>query len=75
MAQLRLLPTILLCALSAFLWNALLITGGYYLGNNWREIGGYLGTYSEAVTGLIVVLAVFFIARYVYRRKTGGGEH
>jgi membrane protein DedA with SNARE-associated domain len=75
MAQLRLLPTILLCALSAFLWNALLITGGYYLGNNWREIGGYLGTYSEAVTGLIVVLGVFFIARYVYRRKTGGGEH
>jgi len=34
--------------------------GGYYLGSNWREIGGYLGTYSEAVTGLIVVLAVFF---------------
>ena len=75
MAQLRLLPTILLCALSALIWNALLITGGYYLGSNWREIGGYLGTYSEAVTGLIVVLAVFFIARYFYRRKTGGGGH
>jgi membrane protein DedA with SNARE-associated domain len=75
MAQLRLLPTILLCALSALIWNALLIMGGYYLGSNWREIGGYLGTYSEAVTGLIVLLAVFFIARYFYRRKTGGGEH
>ena len=75
MAQLRLLPTILLCALSALIWNALLIMGGYYLGSNWREIGGYLGTYSEAVTGLIVVLAVFFIARYFYRRKTGGGGH
>jgi membrane protein DedA with SNARE-associated domain len=75
MAQLRLLPTILLCALSALIWNALLIMGGYYLGSNWREIGGYLGTYSEAVTGLIVLLAVFFIARYFYQRKTGGGEH
>jgi membrane protein DedA with SNARE-associated domain len=73
MAQLRLLPTIVLCALSALTWNALLITGGYYLGNNWREIGRYLGTYSEAVTGLIVVLAIVFIARYFYRRKTGRG--
>ncbi len=73
MAQLRLLPTIVLCALSALIWNALLITGGYYLGNNWREIGRYLGTYSEAVTGCIVVVAIFFVARYFYLRKGGTG--
>jgi membrane protein DedA with SNARE-associated domain len=71
MAQLRLLPTIVLCALSALTWNALLITGGYYLGNNWREIGRYLGPYSEAVTGVIVVIAIILIARYFYRRKAG----
>ena len=71
MAELRLLHTIVLCALSALIWNAFLITGGYYLGNNWREIGGYLGTYSEAVTGLIVVLALILTARYLYRRKAG----
>ncbi len=73
MAQLRLPLTIVLCALSALVWNALLITGGYYLGSNWREIGRYLGTYSEAVTGLIVVLAMIFTARYFYRRKAGRG--
>jgi membrane protein DedA with SNARE-associated domain len=73
MAQLRLLPTIVLCALSALIWNALLITGGYYLGNNWREIGRYLGTYSEAVTGCIVVVAIFFVARDFYLRKGGTG--
>jgi membrane protein DedA with SNARE-associated domain len=74
MAKLRLLPTVVLCALSALVWNALLITGGYYLGNNWREIGGYLSTYSEAVTGLIVLLALAFAGRYFYRRKAGRGR-
>ena len=50
-----------------------LLPGGYYLGNNWREIGSYLGTYSEAVTGFIVVVAIFFVARYFYLRKGGRG--
>jgi membrane protein DedA with SNARE-associated domain len=71
MAELPLLLTIVLCTLSAFAWNILLITGGYYLGNNWREIGTYLSTYSKAVTGLIAVLAIIFLARYFYRRKAG----
>lgn len=74
MAELRLLPTIVLCALSALAWNLLLITGGYYLGNNWREIGSYLSTYSEAVTVLTLVIALVMAARYLYRRKTGRGD-
>jgi membrane protein DedA with SNARE-associated domain len=71
MAELPLLTTIVLCTLSALIWNALLIAGGYYLGSNWREIGRYLGAYSEAVTGIIAVLALVFTARYFYRRKAG----
>jgi membrane protein DedA with SNARE-associated domain len=72
MAELRLAPTIVLCALSALIWNALLITGGYYLGSNWRDIGDYLATYSKAVTGILVVIGAIFIGRYFYRRKAGG---
>jgi membrane protein DedA with SNARE-associated domain len=69
MAELPLIPTIVLCAISAVAWNALLILGGFYLGNNWREIGGYLSTYSQAVTGLTIVVAIAFGARYIYRRR------
>ena len=71
MAELRLLPTVVLCALSALAWNAILITGGYYLGNNWRDIGGYLSTYSEAVSGIIIALAIVLAARYFIRRRAG----
>jgi membrane protein DedA with SNARE-associated domain len=71
MAELPLIPTIVLCAISAVAWNALLILGGFYLGNNWREIGGYLSTYSQAVTGLTIVVAIAFGVRYLYRRRAG----
>ena len=69
MAELPLVPVIVLCTISAVIWNALLILGGFYLGNNWREIGSYLSTYSEAVTALTVVLAIAFGVRYIYRRR------
>jgi membrane protein DedA with SNARE-associated domain len=69
MAELRVVPTVVLCALSALAWNALLITGGYYLGNNWRDIGGYLSTYSQAVTALVVIALIIVAVRYFIRRK------
>jgi membrane protein DedA with SNARE-associated domain len=71
MAELRLLPTLVLCALSALAWNAILLTGGYYLGNNWRNIGGYLSTYTEAVTRIIIALAIVLAARFFIRRRAG----
>ncbi len=74
MAELRLLPSIALCALSAVLWNALLITGGYYLGNNWQAIGGYLRTYSEAVTGLVIAAVAAVAVRYFIRRSPPGSH-
>jgi membrane protein DedA with SNARE-associated domain len=74
MAELSLLPTTALCALSALAWNAILITAGYELGSNWREIGGYLSSYSEAVTAVVILLALFFAIRYFSRSKPRGNE-
>ncbi len=69
MAELHLLRTAILCAISALVWNAILLTGGYCLGNNWQQIGLYLSTYSEAVTGVLVVVALVFLGRYIGRKN------
>jgi membrane protein DedA with SNARE-associated domain len=64
MSGLKLPVTTLLCLLSALIWNSLLITGGYLLGNNWERIGFYISTYSQVVTGLVVLIVIIFVARY-----------
>ncbi len=69
MTHLRILRTTALCVVSALVWNALLIGGGYALGNNWERIGFYLSTYSQVVTGAVVVAALLLVARYYYRKK------
>lgn len=71
MAELNLFRTTILCFLSALVWNALLVTGGYYLGNNWERIGFYLSTYSQVVTAVIIVAALILTARYLYRKNNG----
>jgi len=74
MAEMGLLPTIGLCALGALVWNAVLLAGGYYLGDNWSRIGATLAAYSEGVAlcgaGVLLVLA----ALYLRRRFAGGAR-
>ncbi len=65
---------LLLSALSAMLWNALLIYGGYLLGANLHVIRSILGQYNKIVIGLtVIILAVVLVRRYlIKRRKTAG---
>jgi membrane protein DedA with SNARE-associated domain len=69
MSELKLSVTIPLCFFSALVWNALLITGGYFLGSNWQRIGFYIGAYRQVVTGLVVLAAIVLIVRY-FRRSS-----
>jgi membrane protein DedA with SNARE-associated domain len=64
---LKLSVTIPLCFISAMIWNTLLLIGGYLLGNNWERIGFYISTYSQVVTGLVVLLVIILVARYFTR--------
>jgi membrane protein DedA with SNARE-associated domain len=73
MAEINLPVTTALSFLSALAWNALLIGGGYALGNNWEQIGVYLRTYSQVVTGIVVLIAVILLARYVIRKRAAKG--
>jgi membrane protein DedA with SNARE-associated domain len=69
MSRLRLGLTTVLCAVSALLWNAILISGGYYLGRNWERIGFYLTTYSQIVTTIVVTVVVVVVVRYLMKRN------
>jgi membrane protein DedA with SNARE-associated domain len=70
MSELKLLRTTILCFLSALAWNAILLASGYFLGNNWARIGFYLKAYSEVITGILIIAALIFLARYVYRKNS-----
>lgn len=68
MAEVRFVPTAILCFVSAMLWNGILLYAGTLLGQNWEEIGSYLTTYSQIVTALIVT-ALAIVGIVWYKRK------
>ncbi len=69
LSELSIAITLPLCALSALLWNTILIMGGSILGHNWKQLEHYLDIYGTIV-GIIILLAiVFIVVRYVRRQK------
>ena len=69
MSELKLPNTTLLCFLSALVWNYLLLFAGQKLGQNWKVIFFYMETYSKAVTGIILIVILLFVARFVYKKS------
>ncbi|NTV45322.1 MAG: DedA family protein [Chlorobiales bacterium] len=53
----------------AVIWNVLLIGGGYLLGDNWREIGGYISTYGTIITILVMIGIGLLINRHIKSRR------
>jgi membrane protein DedA with SNARE-associated domain len=62
--------TVILSAISALVWNAILVYFGYALGDNWREIARYMALYSKAISAVcVLLLAAWLIRRYVMKRR------
>jgi membrane protein DedA with SNARE-associated domain len=74
MSEMNLPLTITLCAISALTWNAILVTTGYYLGQNWEQIGSYLRDYGRAVTVIVVLIVSAVTIRYFIRRRRTEGN-
>ena len=55
--------TTLLSFISSLAWYGILVYAGFSLGNHWQEIGLYLSTYSQIVTGLLIAAVVVFVVR------------
>lgn len=68
MSEIKFVPTMILCFVSALLWNFILVYAGILLGENWKAIGFYLSTYSQLVTTLIVT-AVIIISFLIVKKK------
>jgi len=72
MSELKLSTTVLLCAVSALAWNAVLVTIGFYLGQNWDRITLLLNTYSQLVTAVAIIIVILLVVRFVLSRRNAG---
>ena len=61
--------TTLLCAVSAAVWNFLLLYLGKSFGKNWRNVMEYLSVYGEVVTAVIVFLLLIFAGKYFWQKR------
>lgn len=68
MAEVKFIPTMILCFISAGVWNLILVYAGTLLGENWESIGFYLSTYSQIVTALIITGIVVIVIIWVRKR-------
>ncbi|MBL6956416.1 MAG: VTT domain-containing protein [Chlorobium phaeobacteroides] len=56
---------------SSLIWYVLLLSGGYFLGENWQEIGAYMALYSIPLS--LVFLCIIIIGIVRYRRAHAKG--
>ncbi|HTR82386.1 MAG TPA: DedA family protein [Bacteroidota bacterium] len=68
MSKLKIVQTTLLCAVSALIWNWLMLYSGSFLGSNWNSITVYLSSYGEIITGVIIFSLVVWGVRWLYLR-------
>ncbi len=72
LSEMNVLKTAILSAVSSALWYSILIYAGFMLGDNWREIGGYLQTYSLVITIIITVVILLFLVRQIVKKRKAG---
>ena len=69
MSKMNLPLTTTLCALSAAVWNTLLLYLGMIFGKNWRRGAEYIETYSKVATAIVFLVVVALIYFYFRRRR------
>jgi membrane protein DedA with SNARE-associated domain len=73
-SELSLVKASILSFVSALAWNFLLLLAGKTLGENWQNIMYYLEAYSKTVTSILALVAIAYIARLLYRRRSTAGQ-
>ncbi|MFF7442244.1 DedA family protein [Streptomyces sp. NPDC008122] len=62
-----------LTTLGSLVWNSVLVMAGYWLGDRWDLVEGYVGVLSKAVLVLVLVALAAFLA--VRLRGRGRAQH
>lgn len=69
MSKMNLAVTTTLCAISAGVWNAMLLYLGKIFASKWREVAHYLEVYSTVATIVVGAGLVIILGIYLRRRK------
>jgi membrane protein DedA with SNARE-associated domain len=71
LSELNAKKTALLAAVSALVWNSIIIYLGIIFGNNIAVVDFYLSRYQKIILIITAVVVIFFVVRYfILRRKT-----
>lgn len=62
----------LMALLSAVVWNVLLVSGGYLIGEQWERVVSLLATYNRIVLTALALLAAGLLVRFLRQRLRGG---
>lgn len=68
MARMPLGLFLFLTTLGTMTWNVILVKIGAAVGDSWEQIVHYLDVYSDIVSGILVVLFLLMMIRYVCKR-------
>ncbi|MBW7887056.1 MAG: DedA family protein [Bacteroidetes bacterium] len=69
MAEVKFIPTAILCFFSALLWNGILFYSGTLLGKNWNLIENYISTYSKIVTVIVITIISLLALLWLKKRN------
>jgi membrane protein DedA with SNARE-associated domain len=61
--------TIFLCLVSALAWNVLMLYLGFVFGDNVAKVDEYLTTYTNIVIAITVLLILFLVFRFFFRKR------
>jgi len=68
MAHLHRGKTAFWSTVSAFVWTAMIVYGGYTVGENWSVIGDYLAQYGRVIVAVMVGIGVVMLVRWWRKR-------
>lgn len=69
MSRMDLWRTTLLSAISAAVWNGILLTLGKLFAGNWRRVADYLQLYSIVVSVVVGGVIAFYVWRFLRKRR------
>ena len=69
LSELKFWKTVILAAISAIVWNTIIIYLGTIFGNNIELVDSYLSQYQIVVLILTGVIILFFVLRYFFFKK------
>jgi membrane protein DedA with SNARE-associated domain len=69
-SNMKVFATILAALFSSMIWNAILISGGYYLGKNWHAVITIIKRYNQFVIIVIILSLLFYLWKIKKNRNS-----